>query len=177
MPNGRDCPPDTEEYIIKEGDTLYKLAQNFDTTIPALIGANPEIDPNNLRVGDKLCIPLQKRFPSCPEENYYRIQAGDSLYKIAQRFNISADDLQEANPTLDPANLQIGEIICIPVATPPVECPEGSTAYLVQEGDTFYTIARKFRVSVDDLRAANPGVAPRGLLIGQKICIPTEILP
>lgn len=177
MSDERDCPPGTEEYIIKEGDTLYKLAQKFETTIPALIGANPDIDPNNLQIGDALCIPLQKEFPSCPEENYYRIQFGDSLYKIAQRFNISIDDLKEANPRLDPQNLQIGEIICIPVAVPPVECPEGSTAYIVQAGDTFYSIARKFGVTVNDLEAANPGVDPTGLLIGQRICVPTEITP
>ena len=177
MVDNRDCPPDTEEYIIKEGDTLYKLAQKFETTISALIGANPNIDPNNLTVGDLLCIPLQERFPSCPEENYYRIQAGDSLYKIAQKFNISVDDLKEANPLLEPPNLQIGEIICIPVATPPVECPPGSTAYIVQAGDTFYSIGLKFNVSVEELKAANPEVEPTSLLIGQKICVPTEILP
>ena len=177
MPNGKNCPPDTEEYIIKEGDTLYQLADDFDTTVPAIVGANPGIDPDNLIVGDKLCIPLQEIFPSCPEGNYYRIQAGDSLYKIAVRFNISVDDLKEANPRLDPQNLKIGQVICIPVATPPVECPEGSTDYLVQEGDTFYSLSRKFDVSIAALREANPDIDPDNLLIGQKICIPTEILP
>jgi LysM repeat protein len=177
MSNENNCPPGTEEYIIKEGDTLYKLAQNFSTTISALIGANPNIDPNNLIVGDNLCIPLQAEFPSCPEENYYRIKARDTLYKIATKFNISVDDLQEANPKLNPDNLNLGEIICIPVATPPVECPEGSTAYLVQRGDTFYSIARKFEVSVEDLQEANPEVDPTGLLIDQKICIPVDIRP
>ncbi|MBM7624467.1 LysM peptidoglycan-binding domain-containing protein [Sporohalobacter salinus] len=168
----RECPPNTEEYVIKAGDTLYELIQRFETTIPALIGANPGIDPENLQVGQEICIPLQERFPSCPEGNFYSIQPGDTLYKIAQRFNISVDNLNEANPRLDPQNLNVGEIICIPVAKPPVECPEGTFKYQIQAGDTFYEIARRFGTTIEELKRLNPDVNPDALLIGQSICIP-----
>ncbi|AGB40993.1 putative glycosyl hydrolase [Halobacteroides halobius DSM 5150] len=174
MVTNRDCPPNTKAYVIKAGDTLYELAQQFDTTVPAIIGANPNLDPDNLQVDQKICIPLQERYPSCPEGNYYKIKTGDTLYEIAQRYNISVADLKEANQRVDPQNLKVGEIICIPLATPPVECPEDSITYEVKRGDTFYSIAREYEITVDQLREANPNINPNALLIGQILCIPQD---
>lgn len=168
----RQCPPNTIAYIIKPGDTFYRLAQQFKTTISAIISANPMIDPNMLRVGQRVCIPLQPIYPACPEGNYYPVKPGDTLYAIAGFYNVSLDDLIEANPGIDPYRLFVGQIICIPLATPPVTCLEGQGDYAVQAGDTFYTIAQKFNISLQELINANPGVNPNALLIGQIICIP-----
>ncbi|WP_313758145.1 LysM peptidoglycan-binding domain-containing protein [Tissierella sp.] len=56
-------------------------------------------------------------------------------------------------------------------------CPIGSFAYTVRAGDTFFTIARTFGISLDALIAANPGVDPNRLFIGQVICVPTAAPP
>lgn len=174
MVNDRDCPPGTRSYTIEAGDTVYQLAQQFDTSIPAIISANPFSNPDNLQVGEEICIPQQEQFPSCPEGNYYTVTAGDTFYSLAQTFNLSLADLKEANPQVDPEKLEVGQVICIPLATPPVECPEGAVRYIVRKGDTFYSIAQKFNISVSDLEAANPNLDPEALLIGQKICIPQQ---
>jgi LysM repeat protein len=170
----RQCPPNTFAYTIKPGDTFYKLARQFNTTIPAIISANPLVNPLFLQIGQTICIPRQQVFPPCPEGNYYIIKAGDTLYSIARRYNVSLDDLIEANPGIDPDRLAIGQVICIPLAVPPVECPAGTEPYTIKRGDTFYKIARRFNVTLDSLLKANPGVNPDALLIGQKICIPSE---
>lgn len=169
---GRQCPPGTQPYVIKTGDTFYSIAQRFNTTVSAIISANPLVNPNLLQIGQTICIPGQKTFPACPEGNYYFIQPGDTFYSIARRFNVSLDDLLEANPGVDPGSLAVGQIICIPLATPPVTCPQGSIVYTVMSGDTFYSIAVKYNISVEKLVTANPTVRPDALLIGQKICIP-----
>ena len=169
------CPPATFSHIIKLNDTLYSLARRFNTTVAAIISANPFIRPEALQIGQRICIPTQRVFPPCPERNYYRIQPGDTLYSIALAYNISLDDLIEANPLLDPNVLMVGKIICIPLAVPPVICPAGS--YTVRAGDTFYSIARRINVTVDDLREANPNVDPDRLLIGQIICLPEAVQP
>jgi len=168
------CPPGTILYFVRAGDTVYNLAIRFNTTVSAIIAANPIIQahPEILRIGQRLCIPTQPTFPSCPGGNYYTIRSGDTLYAIARRYNISLNDLLQANPGIDPARLRIGQVICIPFAAPPVTCPEGSITYTIVAGDTFSSIARRYNVTVADLIRANPEVNPDALLIGQRICIP-----
>ncbi len=168
----RQCPPGTRPYVIRPGDTFYSLAIRFNTTVPAIISANPGVDPNFLQIGQVICIPMQPIFPPCPEGNYYTIRPGDTLFAIARRFNVSLDDLIEANPGIDPYRLMVGQVICIPVAVPPVTCPPGTFPYTIRPGDTFYSIARRFNTTVAALISANPGVNPNFLLVGQRICVP-----
>ncbi len=53
-------------------------------------------------------------------------------------------------------------------------CPNGTTPYTIKAGDTFYKIAKAQNISLDALVAANPGVNPDKLSIGQIVCIPIE---
>ena len=55
-PPGR-CPQGTMAYTIRSGDTLYLLANRYNTTVEAITRANPGIDPYNLRIGQVICIP------------------------------------------------------------------------------------------------------------------------
>jgi len=108
----------------------------------------------------------------CPDANSYIIKKGDTLYNISKKFNISLDDLIEANPGVNSKIILPGQIICIPLATPPVKCPIGILPYVVRSGDTFYSIARTFKTTVKLLMLANVKINPDALLIGQKLCIP-----
>lgn len=107
-----------------------------------------------------------------PGTTAYTIKSGDTLYKIARTYKISVDNLVEANPGIDPNRLQVGQTICIPVAIPPGTCPPGTASYIVQAGDTYSALARRFNTSVEAIATANPGVNPNALRIGQNLCIP-----
>lgn len=96
------------------------------------------------------------------EKTVYMVQSGDTFYSIAKKYSITVQQLQDANPGVDPTKLQIGQQIIIPVTT-----------YTVQAGDTFYSIAKKYNITVQQLQGANPGVDPTKLQIGQQITIPT----
>ena len=52
-------------------------------------------------------------------------------------------------------------------------CPQGTTPYTIRAGDTFYLIARRYGISLDELLRANPGVDPDRLYVGQIICVPS----
>lgn len=53
----RRCPADTTAYYIKAGDTLYKIAKQYNTTVGAILMVNPGLNPDNLQIGQKICIP------------------------------------------------------------------------------------------------------------------------
>lgn len=169
----RQCPPNTFLYTIQQNDNLIRIANKFNVPIPAILSANPQINYYSiLYVNDTLCIPAQPVYPPCPEGNYYRIKPGDTFYKIALFFNVSLDDLLEANPGANPDTLFVGQVICIPLATPPVRCPESTTEYTIKAGDTFYKLSGQFNTTVEELIKLNSDLNPNALLIGQKICIP-----
>ncbi|MGE5527568.1 MAG: LysM peptidoglycan-binding domain-containing protein, partial [Patescibacteria group bacterium] len=59
---------------------------------------------------------------------------------------------------------------------PPVSCP-GGTVYTIQAGDTLFALAARFGTTVQAILAANPGLDPNRLMIGQQICIPVPAPP
>ena len=170
VPPPPTCPAGSFSYTIKSGDTLYKLAITYNTTVEAIIAINPGIDPNNLQIGQVICIPMGVTPPPC-DGLYYAVKPGDTLYSIAAMFNIPLATLMAANPGVDPNNLQIGQLICIPsVSPPPIPCP-GGIIYDVKANDNLATILLRFNISFLDLMEANPGFDWNKIQIGQKICI------
>ena len=59
-----------------------------------------------------------------------------------------------------------------PWRRPRRRCPRGTREYVVQRGDTFSSIARRFDTSVETLRRLNPRIRPRDLRPGHVICVP-----
>lgn len=163
------CPGGTL-YTIRPGDSYYSLARRFNTTIEALIAANPGVSPTNLQIGQTICIPVPPVPGPCPGGFLYTIKAGDTFFSLAQRFGLAVEAIVAANPGVNPDNLQIGQQVCIPAPPPSPPCP-GRT-YTIRPGDTFFGLARRFGITVRDLMAANPGVDPHNLQVGQQICIP-----
>jgi LysM repeat protein len=122
--------------------------------------------------------PVFQHPPHCAIGGFINIRPGDTLSGLARRYNSTVQSIVAANPGINPNNLPVGELICIPTPgrTFPGLCPNAST-YVIQSGDTFYSLARRFNVSVDTLLAANPGINPDLIRIGQSICVPTLPTP
>lgn len=116
------CPLGTLPYNVNPGDTLALIAMRFGTDISSLLAANPDIDPYNLEVGQRICI--SERFqapPACSTRNFYVIRRGDTLRVIASSFGVTVNEILAINPGLNPRNLVTGQIICIPLAPSPIE--------------------------------------------------------
>lgn len=64
----QQCPQGTFTYTIKAGDSFYRLGIKFNTTIAALKSANPSANPNNLQIGECICVPRQQIYSACPED-------------------------------------------------------------------------------------------------------------
>lgn len=111
----------------------------------------------------------QYRQPPCAGA-LYTVRPGDTLYNIAERAFLPVQVLIEANPHVDPYNLQVGTQICIPgFVVPP--CPNGFI-WVVEPGDTIYQIARRTGTSVSAIIRANPHVNPSNMRLGTRLCIP-----
>ncbi|MGB9886120.1 MAG: LysM peptidoglycan-binding domain-containing protein [Moorellales bacterium] len=166
------CPGGTL-YTIRPGDSFYSLARRFGTTVEALRAANPGVEPTNLQIGQTICIPVVPTPGPCPGGFLHEIRPGDTFFRLSQQYGVAVDAIRAANPGVDPNRLRIGQKICIPAPPPPPPCPGGT--YTVRPGDTFYSIARRFGTTVEALRAANPGIDPERLQVGQRICLPPGI--
>ncbi|NGQ96244.1 LysM peptidoglycan-binding domain-containing protein [Brevibacillus sp. SYP-B805] len=93
-------------HVVRPGQSLFGIAQAYNTTESELIRANELSAPGNLVVGQALVIPIVGR--------YVFVQPGDSLYTIARRFGMSAAELARINriPLTQP--LQVGTRLYVP---------------------------------------------------------------
>ncbi len=109
------CPKGTISYRIKPGDTYQIIAQKFNTTVASLLSFNPGVDPKNLLIGQTICIPVRRKVVPCPPASRYIIKAGDTYSKLSLKYGLSVAAITALNPGVDPTNLQVGQVICLPV--------------------------------------------------------------
>ncbi|SHN32847.1 LysM peptidoglycan-binding domain-containing protein [Gracilibacillus kekensis] len=124
-------------YIVKQGDSLYSIANQYGTSFEAIANAN-ELDTQlPLVVGQALVIPISGQF--------YTVKAGDSLYTIGQKFGISAAELANINQINIYQPLSIGMQLYIPESATKTEIV--TNAYIEPTGgqvsDTLESAARK----------------------------------
>ena len=163
-------------YIVKKGDTLYSIARDNNLSVSELKQLN-NLTSNTLNVGQRLKIksdatisPIEPTQPS-DTSNIYTVKSGDSLYSIARKYNVTVNDLINYN-NLKSNVLSIGQQIRIPSSTTNVG-ETSSNIYTVKSGDSLYSIARKYNVTVNDLMKYN-NLTSNLLSIGQQIRIPTS---
>lgn len=103
---------------------------------------------------------------------YYVVLPGDSLYKISQKFDVPLRELIRVNNIAAPYIIYPGQKILIPKSTPP-KPPAGTTVYIVKKGDTLFTIAKSFNVSVESIVKLNNLPNPELIYPGQRLLIPS----
>ncbi len=115
-----------QQYYVKSGDTMWKIANRLGIPLSSLIAANPHVvDPNVLNIGDILYLPTSHQvgppMMGTAAGGYagptwqYTVKKGDSLWKIAQRAGIPHATLIAANPQIsDPNTIMPGQVINVP---------------------------------------------------------------
>ena len=115
------CPAGSVPYTVRSGDTLRNIAFLYNALVQDIVQFNPGIDPNILVVGQQICIPIKiQMYPSCPTTNYYVVAQGDTINSIAKSFNITPRQLLYSNYGIEPNDLYLDQVLCIPVAPPVV---------------------------------------------------------
>lgn len=162
---GNDSPEaDTIMYIVKRGDSLWSIANTYKTTVEKIKELN-NLTSNNLVIGQQLLIPKSN---NTQETQIYTVQKGDSLWLIANKFNITVDELKQAN-NITSNILQIGQQLQIPSSNRIAKADE----YIVQKGDSLWLIAKKNNTTVTELIDYNQ-LDSINLQVGDKIMLPKE---
>jgi len=112
----------------------------------------------------------------CAQERVHTVQKGETLYSIARTLGIKADDLIKYNGITDPSRIFAGQTLKIPsTGTGTTGLPAtGSLNYRVVRGDTLYSIAREFSVTVAAIQELNGLSASYVLREGDFLKIPAN---
>ena len=155
-----------QTYIVQMGDTLYGISKQFGVTVEEIKLEN-DLSNNTISIGQTL------KIPALETTALYVVKRGDTLYSIASRYGVSVLELQRIN-NLNSTSLSIGQQLRIPINGE--EDVDNYVVYTVKVGDTLYNIAKKYRVSVDNIIKEN-NLNSNLLSIGQKLRIPNVSSP
>ena len=161
-----------EIYIVKRGDTLYSIATRFGVNIDDLRRYN-NLTSNILSIGQQLYIPTGQMVDDIIGTNYdtYVVKTDDSLFSIASRYGVSVDELKKIN-NLNNDILFVGQQLLVPTSSDIVDSSiTNYVDYRIVSGDTLYSIANRYGVSIDELKSLN-NLPNNNLSVGQVIKVP-----
>ena len=145
---------ESDYYVVKKGDSLWSIAKKYNMTVDELKSIN-NLKSNLLSIGQRLKIK-----ESNDNQNIYIVKKGDTLYKIANMYGTTVDNLIALN-NLKNNNLSIGQKLIV---------PSKNKIYIVQKGDSLWSIARKYDTTIDSIKRNN-NLSTNVLQIGQKLKI------
>ena len=157
-------------YIVRKGDTLTSIAKKFNTTVNNIVKNNNIINPNLIYPGQRLII---AKSTSNISTKYitYTVRRGDSLWKIANRFNTTVNELAYINGIRNVNRIYINQKIRVPINIELGEHDTGHFIYTVVRGDTLWSIARRFGKTVNEIAKLNRIQNVNYIYVGQKLRI------
>lgn len=162
-------------HTITKGQSLYSIASMYNVTTGDIVKMNPGSD-QKIKTGETLKIP-QKNIGT-EQQMFHTIQSGETLYKLTQRYGVTAQRICQANPGLSAENFRIGQVIVIPAKVTDSEeiimnevkaaqtirpattstplKPNCRDMHKVERKETIFSISRLYGITEAELIAANP---------------------
>lgn len=155
--------PNDEVYIIQLKDSLYLIAEKYNTTVEELMRRNPGLDPYNLKPGLRICVPRRSHgAPEMPPAgNPPQITPPVTEPPVIDDDNDS-NGITDSEEIITPPSMDSNDYFC-----------DGKT-YTVRAGDTLYKLLTAFNYTYATMIFANPNVDFDNLTDGTKICIPRQ---
>lgn len=173
-------------HTVTKGQSLYSISSMYNVSINDIVRLNPGSD-KQIREGAALKIP-QAASTNSDKPVFHTIQAGETLYRLSVKYNITTQAICEANPGLSSENFRSGQVIIIPVQseTKPVQEVPQATAkeettvkmndwkdmHKVERKETIFSISREYGITEEELIAANPELKKGKLKRGTFLFIP-----
>ena len=181
------------QYKVRSGDNIASVARRFQSTADLIRSAN-KLSGNSLKAGQVLMIPgpqggeapvavASTSKPSNSSRASHQVASGDTLWAIASRYNVGVRDLASWNGLDTDSPLSVGQKLTV---WKPADSPASSRAvrdelkkinYSVRGGDSFMSIANRFRIDVEDIRKWNPNSArSKYLYPGQRLTLYVNVV-
>lgn len=101
----------------------------------------------------------------------HKVVQGESIYSIAKKYGVSQNAIYDLNPTVKGKPLQLKTVLSIPVngKSQNVNIIEIPDNHVVSKGESFYSISKKYKLTVEQLQALNPNISSENLKIGEEL--------
>jgi membrane-bound lytic murein transglycosylase D len=179
---------DRSVHIVKKGETLSTIARKYHVSVNQLKQWN-NMKSDRLSIGQKLVVyssgaPMAQVGNDKPVERSttqitHTVKKGETLGKIAQKYKCTVTDLKRWN-NLKSTNIRVGQKLKVYPPenqnvsggnnSKPSSNSSGTTTYTVKSGDSLWSIAKKFNVTVDHIKKLN-NLKNNDIKVGQKLKI------
>ncbi len=185
-------------HVVQRGENLFRIALAYGTTTEDLAALNGILDVSSIQVGQRLLVPSLETTAPTPET--HRVQPGESLFSIAQLYDVSVETLLEINDIANANQIYPGQELLIRTAEDATPQPEAtaesvpdtilptpepatidssndlptisSNIHIVQPGETLFRIAVTYGLTTNQLATANGISDPTRIFVGQQLVIP-----
>jgi LysM repeat protein len=164
-------------HIVKKGETIYSISKAYDITPQDLTNDNPFAE-SGLKVGQSLRIPIvdniqkpknRRESPQLISKDeskfiYHKLIPGETVFSLSKKFGVSEEEIVQSNPGIEINKMPVGFEIAIPRRQfmnydQKLEVPEKNIfEHKVVKGETLYSIADKYGITVRELRRENRGL-------------------
>ncbi len=187
----------TIKHTVVSGESIFSIAKKYKVTEDEIYALNPKVKDKILALKTILIIPKSAAKNDIPKENskintsnskkkgspsVHIVEQNESFYTIAQKYNVTVEDLKEFNPKVSPKKLQIGTILNLKLTKeaqtekiknekPETNADEsGNILHKVKKGETLNLIAEKHKLTLKALQKLNPKITSK-IKIGDEIII------
>lgn len=150
--------PQQFEYVVKSGDSLSQISQQFDVGVALLRQLN-YLKDDRIYPGQRLHLR-----PSSIDEGVHVVGPGETLSSIALKYHIELSELMERNG-IGGSTIHVGQKLRLRATT--------TATHIVERGDALWEIARAYRVTVADLKRLN-GLTSERIYPGQELRLPAD---
>jgi len=171
------------EHVVARGETMGGIARKYRVSSRHLADANPKVNPRRLRIGQRLIVPTGGAVPASmarrvadpapaagtTSSGFHLVKRGETLSEIADTYGVSQRDLRLWNRLDSRGLIRAGQRLRL---SPPGINRSGSRTHIVRWGDTLSGLAKRYGVTVAELRRAN-GLSEKAMLrTGDSLKIP-----